>query len=456
MNNRFFDQLSAILPLERISREPIVLEKHSRDASSHMAVAPDVVVYPLSTAEVSAVLQFANTNDIPVTAVSKGTSLEGNPIPVKKGIVMNMTRMDRILKIYEKDFQVEVEPGIVGDELNDRLKQYNLYFPAFPASSYIATIGGMIANNAGGMYAVKYGVVGDGVLEMEVVLANGDIVDMGSRSIKSVAGYDLKSLFIGSEGTLGVITKATLRVISNIEKKVLVLASFPDTSSAVSATISILHANLEPAAVEFLDVASIRYVNHARNAGWDEVPTILIEFHMPFLEESFVGRVKQILRRQKCTDLKIAVRKPEMDQIWAIRKAVHPSIAKSIPNAGILPGDIGVPISCIPVFMNYVEEVSKGYNLSTATFGHVGDGNFHVWIVYDKTDIKLFNKAQKASTELVNYALKLGGTCTAEHGVGIGKRKYLAREHPTSLGLMKDIKKLLDPKGTLNPGKMFL
>jgi len=410
MKSKMMD-LAKIIGEEKMSVEKEDLEKFSHDASSHKRIKPDVVVYPESTSDVSKILSFANKNKIPVTPYGMGTSIEGNSIPVMGGILMSLGRMNRVINVYKNDFMAKVEPGIVGDDLNIYLAKYGLYFPAFAASSNIASLGGMIANNAGGMYAVKYGVVGDWILRMEVVLADGTVINVGSKSIKSVAGYDLKRLFIGSEGTLGIITKVYIRLISVIVSKSLYKVSFKNMEEAMGATVELLNADLDPAACELIDASSIVYLNKYKNAGWKEAVTILIEFHGDKVvlkdEEKIVSK---IMKKNKCLDFYTAGTKEEQDKIWGERKCIYSGLMALFPGAGILAGDIGVPISAIVDFMDYVQKAGKKYNHITGTFGHAGDGNLHVWIVYEKADSSSFESAIAMNDELVAFAIKLGGT----------------------------------------------
>ncbi len=441
---------------DQVSTDPVVLQKHSKDSSTHQPVTPEVVIWSTTTQQVSEVVKFAHEHVVSITVCGARTGLEGNSIPVKRGIVLDMTKMNQVVQIKPDDFQVIVQPGIIGTELNKQLAAQHLLFPAFPASAHIASIGGMIANNAGGMYAVKYGVVGNWVMALEVVLADGSIVHLGSQSIKSVAGYDLKSLMIGSEGTLGIITQATLRVIPEISHKSLILVSFADVVTALKTTLEIMHAGCDPAAMEMLDGVSIKYVNQLKNLSWPENPTLLIELHG---EVGDVTRRSQLVQNlcQKANALmvKIAETEAEMASIWEVRTSVHPAIMAAHPNSGVVPGDIGVPLSQIPAFMTFVEQTSQQYQQPAPTFGHIGDGNFHFWLVFEKDNPKSLAKAKQVAELLVNKALELGGTCTAEHGVGIGKQAYLAKEHADSLQLMKMIKQSMDPQGILNPGKIF-
>lgn len=456
ISNEIISQFKMVLGEDSVVNDETDLSRHSHDASSHLPQMPGLVLYPVNTQQVAKCLKIASDNRLPVTPCGKLTSLEGNSVPQAGGIVLDLSSMKKIIKVYPDDFQVIVEPGITGEALNQELTKYHLYFPAFPASSHIASIGGMIANNAGGMYAVKYGVVGDWVMALEVVLASGEIIKVGSRSIKSVAGFDLKSLLVGSEGMLGVITKATLKLIPAIGQKFLIKASFPSVAQGVAATLAILLGNLDPAAVEFLDASSIKHVNRYKLLRWKEEPTLLIELHGEEKEmKTRAEKIRKLCQKENCTSFLPAQTQEEMKKIWEGRKAVHPAVMASAPDLALVPGDVGVPISQIPAFIEFVEQIQKETGLTMATFGHVGDGNVHVWITYDQKIQNGLQKARFAAGKIVEQALRLGGTCTAEHGVGIGKREYLAKEHGDSLELMKNIKKLLDPQGILNPGKMF-
>ncbi|MBI3980456.1 FAD-binding oxidoreductase [Candidatus Microgenomates bacterium] len=456
ISNEIISQFKAALGENSVVNDETDLSRHSHDASSHPSQMPGLVLYPVNTQQVAKCLKIASDNRLPVTPCGKLTSLEGNSVPQAGGIVLDLSSMKKIIKVYPDDFQVIVEPGIVGEALNQELAKYHLYFPAFPASSHIASIGGMIANNAGGMYAVKYGVVGDWVMALEVVLACGEIIKVGSRSIKSVAGFDLKSLLVGSEGTLGIITQATLKLIPVITQKFLIKVCFPLVKQSVAATLSILLSNLEPGAIEFLDASSIKHINHYKSLRWNEEATLLIELHGEEKEmKARAERIRKLCQKENYTSFLLAQTQEEMKKIWEGRKAVHPAVMASAPNLALVPGDVGVPISRIPDFMEWVEKVQKESGLTMATFGHVGDGNFHVWITYDRTIPDGLQKAKVAAGKIVEQALWLGGTCTAEHGVGIGKRDFLLQEHGDTIELMKKIKNVFDPLGILNPGKIF-
>ncbi len=450
-------KIENIVGKKYISTSAKDLVAHSKDWSFHPAKNPEVVIWPKKTEEVSAVMKIANKNSIFVTPWGGGSSTEGNPIPVKGGIVLDMTRMNKIIKIYKEDFQVVVQPGIVGDILNQKLKKYKLFFPPAPGSSNIATVGGMIANNAGGMHAVAYGVVGDWVLKLKIVMADGQIIETGSRSFKSVTGYDLKKLFIGSEGTLGIITEAVLKLLSVPDKKVAKLISFKNIKLCTSAALNILKSDLEPAAMEFMDSVYISYIGKAKGFTIPANPSLIVQFH---------GNEKTVLEKMNFLKKQMQVFNPTFEKdyiaeeslkkLWKYRKAGRTVLQEIYPTKAILAAEVGLPISKLFNFLKKTDSLSKKYKIPTIIFGHLGDGNFHDWALYEKDNKKSFDKAISLNEELIKYAIKISGTTSGEHGIGIGKRKYLPIEYPTSLSLMKKIKKLFDPKEILNPGKIFL
>lgn len=456
MNKLAIKKLTSIVDKKRVSVAAIDLQKHSKDQSFHPASLPHVVVWPENTMEVANIMKLANSYRIPVTAWGGGSSLEGNPIPAKGGIVLDLTKMNSILDVKADDLQVRVQPGIIGEELDRQLAPYGLWFAAAPGSKHLATIGGMIANNAGGMHAVKYGVVKDNVLALEAVLADGQIIRVGSTSFKSVSGYDLKDLVIGSEGTLCIITEAVLKLAPLPQAKVAILAAFPSNLHAAQTSLALLMTDIKPASIEFMDAAYISLVNKAKNVTLAEQPTLLIELHGDRdILAMQLKAIERLCKNNRALTTHLFTGVEELRLLWDYRRAVRPVISTLLPGTGVLSAEIGVPVSQIPAFLEKAGEVSKKYGLQTVMFGHMGDGNFHGWALYELGNKNSYKKVAKLNEDLILYALKLGGTTTGEHGLGIGKRKFLPIEHPTSLSLMRQIKKLFDPKGILNPGKML-
>lgn len=457
MKQHIINDLKKIVGENYVSVEESVLIRHSKDKSFHAPQLPDVVVFPKSTDEVSRVVKIANANNIPITPWGGGTSLMGNSIPVKKGISLNMTLMNQVLEVMENSFQTRLQPGIICDDLNEFLAGYNLFFPAFPGSSNLATIGGVIANNSGGMYAVKYGVVGDWVMELQIVMSDGKVTRIGSRSIKSVSGYNLLKLFVGSSGTLGIITEAVLKLLPLPKTKMAVLTSFKNLNDVSSAIMEILAEDIRPAALEHMDRDYVKLVNQAQaEFKLKEQDTLLIELHGTEKTLEFQMKIlKKICKKNNASVFEEFRTPEECNRLWACRKGIRLAFYKISPNTGILSAEAGVPLSFIPQFIKRAKELQTKYNIPILNHGHVGDGNFHAWALYSLDDPKSLKKAEKVNEDLTRFAISVGGTATGEHGIGLGKKQFLELEHPTSLPIMKNIKQLLDPKGILNPGKIF-
>lgn len=440
---------------ERVSTKKVDLEAHSIDESFHEGHEPEVVVWPQNATEISEVLKFANQRRIPVTPRSGGSSLEGNPIPVQGGIVLAMARMDRILEIRPEDLQARVQPGVVYDQLNQRLGKYGLFFPPAPGSADVATIGGMVANNSSGLHAVKYGGTKDYVLKLEVVLPTGQIINVGSNAIKSASGYDLARLFTGSEGTLGVVTEITLRLRGLMEKTA-GIAVFDTVKEVADTVFEMIRYGLTPAALELMDAEIVRTVNRWKGLTLQEAPTLVMEFHgTPAGVREEVEYAREICMDHRCRQFEMGISTEERDRIWQGRKEAHNAVKYLNTDCTVIIGDIVVPISRYPEAVEKAYEAGRTYDIRVATFGHAGDGNLHTEILAKKGDEDAKRRAELMNEEIVRWAISVGGTTTGEHGVGIGKRKFMALEHGASLEVMKQIKRLLDPNGILNPGKIF-
>jgi len=441
--------------LERVSTQKADLEAHSVDESFHEGHEPQMVVWPQSATEVSEILKFANQHRIPVTPRSGGSSLEGNPIPVQGGIVLAMSRMDRILEIRPEDLQVRVQPGVIYDELNQRLGKYGLFFPPAPGSADVATIGGMVANNSSGLHAVKYGGTKDYVLKLEVVLPIGQIITVGSNAAKSVSGYDLVRLFTGSEGTLGVVTEITLRLRGLMEKTA-GIAVFDTVREVADTVFEMVRYGLTPAALELMDAEIVRTVNRWKDLTLQEAPILVMEFHgTPAGVREEVEYAKEICIDHNCRQFEMGISTEERDRIWQGRKEAHNAVKYLNTDCTVTIGDIVVPISRYPEAVEKAYEAGRKHDIRVATFGHAGDGNLHTEILAEKGDEDAKRRAELVNEEIVRWAISVGGTATGEHGIGIGKRKFMALEHGASLEVMKQIKRLLDPNDILNPGKIF-
>lgn len=440
---------------ERVSTGDSYLKLHSGDESYHKRRLPDVVVWPKSKEEVSLILKMANECRIPVTPWGAGTSLEGNPLPVEKGIVLDFQQMDQILAIRPGAFQVDVQPGVKYQDMNKALSRHGLFFAPDPGAN--ATIGGMVANNASGVRTVKYGGTKDNVLKLEVVLPTGEIIRTGTFAHKSSSGYDLVRLFVGSEGTLGVITEATLRLAGIPEKFSAAIAGFESVEDATRTVHQIIELGLGPAALELLDQETVRVINQEGHLHLNENPTLFMEFtgaSEVTLKEDLT-QAREVCEANRSNVFESGVGREERNRLWEARHQAFELIKRNNPGLSFLTVDTAVPIHQYPPMVQFARETIQKYGLKGYAFGHAGDGNLHLVIAGDFHDSNFVKVRDRANEEIVSHAISLGGTATGEHGVGIGKRKFMIQEHGDSLQVMKKIKQLFDPNGILNPGKIF-
>jgi len=447
--------LRSVVDADRFSTGPSVLDLHARDQSSHPRSRPEGVIWPLSAAEVSEIVKYANDQRIPITGWGSGSSLEGNPIPVKHGIVLDFSQMNRILEIREEDFQADVEPGVVYQDLNEKLKYTGLFFPPDPGAR--ATIGGMIANNASGTRTVYYGSTKDYVLRLTVVMASGEIVEMGTRSSKTSSGYDLIHLMVGSEGTLGIVVKATVRLTGLPPEFSAAVVTFPTVETAGKAVFEIKRSGLNPAALELLGPEAVDLMNREENLDLSVAPTLFIEFHGITTAQlsEVLAMAEEICRGQGCLEFRPGLGRSERDRIFKARHGLGETIIRNHPGCRVLSTDVAVPNTQYPELIKTIRKEVEAHEIIGYTLSHAGDGNVHLVVVGKKGDRKEWEKIERVVDTVVTRTLDLGGTATGEHGVGIGKRKYMATEHGSSLQLMQRLKSLLDPNGILNPGKIF-
>ena len=449
------DCLKAMVAPDRFSTGESVLNLHAKDESRHPPCRPEAVIWPQSAAEVSALLKYANNNGIPVTGWGSGSSLEGNPIPIKKGIVLDFSQMNRILEIREEDFQADVEPGVVYKDLNEKLRHTGLFFPPDPGAR--ATLGGMIANNASGTRTIYYGATKDYVLKLSVVLADGEIIELGTRASKTSSGYDLIRLFVGSEGTLGIVVGATVRLAGLPAEFSAAVATFPSMETAGKAVFEIMRGGLNPAALELLGPECIELMNKQESLGLNVSPTIFMEFHGTTTSQlaEVLEISEEICKAEGCSQFEPGVGRAERDRIFKARHALGEMIPRNHPDCGIMVMDVAVPITAYSALIADIRKELAGTNLVSYYISHAGNGNVHLNIVGEKGNQKQWDLIKEISQRLVSKCIELGGTATGEHGIGLGKRKYMAAEHGTSLQWMKRIKSLFDPNGILNPGKIF-
>ncbi len=446
--------LTALLSPGQVSTQPADLERASHDESACPPTLPEVVVWPETTEAVQVVMRYAYAQDVALTARGAGSSLEGNPIPVRGGIVLDLSRMDRLVSVHAEDLQVTVQPGIVYNALNDQLKAHGLFFPPSPGgSSDVATIGGMVANNASGIYSVKYGGTRAHVKAATVVTGTGAVLELGTRSRKTSSGYHLLGLLVGSEGTLGIATELTLSLVGLPQGRKQGAFTFPSEKAAVTAIASMLRYGVDLAAVEFLDQRSIAALNRFRDFGLTELPSLFIEVHgsESVVEEVFDTAQSLCEEHQGERIVLPGGRNP-----WEIRHFTTRAIQALNPRAKTIRTDMGFPISCLPEVIEKSYAIAARHGVVLHTFGHAGLGILHALLREDPADEHRWIIANHAKDEMVALVLSLGGTASGEHGIGLGSQKYVAQEHGAAVELMKGIKHVFDPGGILNPGKIWL
>ncbi|WP_341320104.1 FAD-linked oxidase C-terminal domain-containing protein [Solibacillus sp. FSL H8-0523] len=451
----YIDQLQLLLSNEQVTTNAVLLEQHGKDESYHEPHLPDVVVFPKTSEEISKVLAFANENRIPVVPFGLGTSLEGHIIPYNGGISLDLSLMSAVLEVRSDDFLVKVQPGVTRSQLNKELKKHGLFFSVDPGAD--ATLGGMAATNASGTTSVRYGIMRDQVRDLEVVLANGDIIHTGGLAAKSSSGYHLNGLLIGSEGTLGVITELTLRVYGIPEKVVAGRATFTTVQQAVDSVVALKQAGIPMARIELVDQRSIEQVNVASGSTFAETPTLFLEFHGNEAGlASDVAFATELLDDNGCLDIQFEQDERNRNQLWELRHNLAYTYIHSAPKKRLMTTDVVVPINSLPEAIENSRAKIESLQIDAGIVGHVGDGNYHIILMVDMNDSADIARAKQLNEHVVEFALSLGGTCTGEHGVGVGKAKYQQQEHGLAYNWMKEIKKLLDPNNILNPGKIFI
>ncbi|MGH2317772.1 FAD-binding oxidoreductase [Planococcus sp. SE5232] len=449
---KILESLKEHLKLEQISINETVKELHGKDESYHKMELPDIVVFPETKEQVSEIMKISTHYQIPVIPFGLGSSLEGHVIPQSGGITIDFSLMNKVLEVFEEDFLVTVQPGVTRTQLNKELKKYGLFFTVDPGAD--ATLGGMAATNASGTTSVKYGVMRDQVRDLEVVLADGTLIHTGNKAAKSSSGLHLNGLFVGSEGTLGCFTEMTLRVYGIPEFITAARASFPTVKDAVEAVVSILQAGIPIARVELVDEQSMKQVNKYNDTAYTEGPTLFLEFHgnEAGLRQD-VEFMQEIVQGHACEEVAFETDTAARILLWEARHTLAYAYIHGYPGKKMMVTDVCLPISELAGAVNHARENLMELGLPGGIVGHVGDGNFHALIMMDMNNPEEVAKAQEFNERIVIYALERGGTCTGEHGVGIGKKKYQQQEHGAALNVMKKIKAALDPNNLLNPGK---
>ncbi|MFC7735139.1 FAD-binding oxidoreductase [Roseomonas sp. GCM10028921] len=441
---------------ERVTVNTAIREQHARGEDTTTPVLPDAVIFAETTEEVSQVVALCHRHDVPVIAFGAGTSLEGHVTPVRAGISLDLSRMNAIIDVSQDDMDCLIEPGVTRHQLNDHLRDQGLFFPVDPGSH--CTIGGMCATRASGTNAVRYGTIRENVMGLEVVLADGRVINTGSRTRKAANGYDLTRLMIGSEGTLGIITKIRLRLHGIPEATSAAVVQFPEMRGCVESVIQVMQLGIPVARIELLDeVQMAACIAYSKLEALDPLPTLFLEFHGT---EAGVREqaeaVKEMVTEMGGLGFAWAADQETRNKLWTARHNAYYAAIATGPNLRGVTTDVCVPISCLTDAILGAKEDILASGLSAPLVGHVGDGNFHTVILVDQGDPTALDRAWALDRQIVARGLSLGGTCSGEHGVGMGKAEFLEQEHGMeALTVMRSIKDALDPKGILNPGKIF-
>ncbi len=457
LEKKVISQLRRIVGKDAVLTAKEDLNAYSYDGTTTWAHMPEVVVLPKTTEQVSKILKLANENKVPVTPRGAGTNVSGGSIPIKGGIVLCTTRMNKILDINKTNLTATVEPGVVLQDFNMALAKQGLFYPPDPQSFLGCTVGGTIAENAGGPYCVKYGVTKQYVLGLEVVLANGYVMKLGGVTVKNRTGYELAMLFTGSEGTLGVITRITLRLIPMPPANKTMMAVFDDMAAGGQAVSNIMASGVVPAKIEFVDNFVLRRIEEMTPMGLPVEAKALLLLQAdgsPAAVEAESKQIVDILKQSGAKEIKVAKNANEAARYWKMRSAGFAATFGAAHT--VLAEDVAVPRDKLAEFIKKLEEISKRSGFFISYLGHAGDGNLHPSIFTDVRNKKEFARAQDAMEEIFEAALSLGGVLSGEHGIGLEKQRFLKRAmDPVALNLMIKIKAILDPNHILNPGKIW-
>lgn len=438
---------------ERLSLSKADLDAHGRSESHFRTTPPDGVVFPETSEEAQDIVRICATHNVPVIGWGAGTSLEGHALAIRGGICVDFSRMNKILEIRSADMDVTVQPGVTREALNEELRATGLFFPVDPGAN--ASIGGMAMTRASGTTAVRYGTMRDNVMGMQVVLADGRLIHTGTRARKSASGYDLTALMVGSEGTLGLTTELTLKLHGIPEAISAGICSFSDMASAVAAVTETIQMGIPMARIEFVCADTARAFNTYAGVSMDPAPHLMVEFHgSPESTAQDAERFAEIVADHDGSPFRWSSREEERRALWAMRHNGYYAILASRKGARALVTDICVPISQLARAVEETQADIAASIISGPILGHVGDGNFHAILLVDLDQPAELEEAKRLSDRMVERSLALGGTATGEHGVGIGKKPYMAAEHGDAWDVMGSIKQALDPQGIMNPGKV--
>jgi len=442
---------------ERVLHEPEHLLTYGFDGTACLTGKAGCVVFPKTTEEVAAIVRYAAEHKIPVVTRGSGTGLSGGSVPSSQCLVLCLVKMNQVLELDEKNLTVLVEPGVITQKISELADSVGLLYPPDPGSIKISTIGGNVAENSGGLRGLKYGITRDYVMGLEVVLASGEIVFLGNKCVKDVAGYSIKDVFIGSEGTLGIITKILLKLVPKPSARKTLLATFSRMDAAAETVSAIIAAKIIPCTMEFLDKITIQCVEAYTQIGLplDAEAILLMETdgHPVVVEEEAI-KIEAIARSCGALSVQVARTPEEAGRLASARRAAFSALARISPTTIL--EDATVPRSELAGMIRFIQTTAEKYQVRIGTFGHMGDGNLHPTFLTDENNHAEMERVEKAMAAIFDYAVEQGGTITGEHGVGLAKKKFLPKALGTaSLNLMRQLKRTLDPDGILNPGKIF-
>ena len=454
MNQQVETELKNLLN-SRYSTSESTRNNYARGEDTYDPILSKAVVFPETNEEVSKILKLCNEHKIPVTPFGTGTSLEGNVVGNEKGITICLEKMNKILSVNAEDFDCRVQACVTKEQLNEHLREDGVFFPIDPGAN--AALGGMASTSASGTMAVKYGTMKTVISGLTVVLPNGDIINTGGRTKKTSAGYNLTNLFIGSEGTLGIITEVHLRLSPIPESIMSAVCHFPSLEDAVMTAQQVIQYGVPIARIEMLNADQMGIsINYSKLKDIEAVPTLFFEFHgSESSNQENIKIVEEISKDNKGSSFKWAKDLEDRNKLWQARWDVYYSVKALNNNGRVYSTDVCVPISKITECVKFAEEQAKKFGVRAPMVGHMGDGNFHVVLPYDPEQKDIYKKLRAFNGTLIRKALELEGTITGEHGVGLHKKEYLLEQHPDSIPVMKSIKRTMDPNNIMNPGKIF-
>ena len=455
MNNSSLKQELTSLLKERFSVSQSTRANYARGEDTYDPILSQAVVFPETNEEVSGILKLCNDHKVPVVPFGTGTSLEGNVVGNDKGITISLEKMDKILSVNAADFDCRVQANVTREKLNEYLREDGVFFPIDPGAN--AAIGGMASTSASGTMAVKYGTMKSVITGLTVVMPNGEIIKTGTRTKKTSAGYNLTNLFIGSEGTLGIITEVQLRLSPIPESMMSAICHFNTLEEAVQTAQETIQYGVPIARIEMLNKDQMDIsINYSKLKDIKTLPTLFFEFHgTEISNKESIKIVEEISKNNNGSAFKWADTLEERNHLWRARWDVYYSVKALVDNGRVYSTDVCVPISKITECVKFAEEEVKKFGLRAPMVGHLGDGNFHVLFPYNPKDKTIYKKIREFSDLLIDKTLELEGTITGEHGVGLHKKSYLLKEHPDNIPVMKIIKRSLDPNNIMNPGKIF-